>query len=575
MPPPTWRPANWHSRSTTTSLRQMSSARASDANPTAPSCTWAWQRRIATSDWEGAQNELQAALDANPHSVDALLFAVDHAVDAEEYEQAGRLLQRIEGVNEAHPLAWAYRAVLAHLEGDSAGEIECRLAALRPWATNPQVDWLIGRKLSEKYRFAAGAAHQRMALEFDADYLPAQIQLSQDLLRLGKEQEGWRRAETVAKADPYDILAHNLGKLEKRLAEFHTLRQDGFTLRMDAREAELYGVDVLELLTEAPATLAAKYQTELPKEILIEIFPQQQDFAIRTFGLPGGAGFLGVCFGPVITATSPAAQGETPSNWRSVLWHEFCHVVTLTKTQNRMPRWLSEGISVYEERQRNKSWGQQMDPTFRAMALSEDLTPVSRLSSAFLSPQSGEALQFAYYESSMVVEYLVQEYGFESLLAVLDDLGSGHSIDAALGAAAGGMGKLDRDFAIYLRGRAESLAPELEWDEPAVDLDGAHGSLLGATSMGRGGESMTMGMGMALATDAAAWIAEHPDNFYALQALASQLVRAGEWEAAKTPLRRLVEAYPAYVDENNAYHSLAQCHARLGERPTRWRCSNN
>ena len=33
----------------------------------------------------------------------------------------------------------------------------------------------------------------------------------------------------------------------------------------------------------------------------MEIFPQQKDFAIRTFGLPGGAGFLGVCFGTVVT----------------------------------------------------------------------------------------------------------------------------------------------------------------------------------------------------------------------------------------------------------------------------------
>ena len=47
--------------------------------------------------------------------------------------------------------------------------------------------------------------------------------------------------------------------------------------------------------------------------------------------------------------TCAAAQGETPSNWEAVLWHEFCHAVTLKATANRMPRWLSEGISVYEE----------------------------------------------------------------------------------------------------------------------------------------------------------------------------------------------------------------------------------
>ena len=104
--------------------------------------------------------------------------------------------------------------------------------------------------------------------------------------------------------------------------------------------------------------------------------------------ITGGAGFLGVCFGQVITVNSPSSQGATPSNWEAVLWHEFCHVVTLTKTNNRMPRWLSEGISVYEEVQANQAWGQTMNPQYRQMILDGELTPVSQLSGAFLRPPS-------------------------------------------------------------------------------------------------------------------------------------------------------------------------------------------
>ena len=55
------------------------------------------------------------------------------------------------------------------------------------WAVNPEVDHLIGRKLSQKYRFAEGAEYQRQALKSDPQYLPAKIQLAQDLLRLGAE----------------------------------------------------------------------------------------------------------------------------------------------------------------------------------------------------------------------------------------------------------------------------------------------------------------------------------------------------------------------------------------------------
>ena len=109
----------------------------------------------------------------------------------------------------------------------------------------------------------------------------------------------------------------------------------------------------------------------------MEIFAKQKDFGVRTFGMPGNPGFLGVCFGCVITANSPASQMPSPANWESVLWHEFCHTVTLTLTKNKMPRWLSEGISVYEERQANPAWGQRMNPSYRSMILDKDLTPIS------------------------------------------------------------------------------------------------------------------------------------------------------------------------------------------------------
>ena len=112
--------------------------------------------------------------------------------------------------------------------------------------------------------------------------------------------------------------------------------------------------------------------------MIVEIFPQHKEFAVRTFGLPGADGLLGVCFGRVITANSPASQGDHPSNWEAVLWHEFCHVVTLVKTHNKMPRWLSEGISVYEEGCEDPTWGTKLNPRFRAMILGNELTPLEQ-----------------------------------------------------------------------------------------------------------------------------------------------------------------------------------------------------
>ena len=164
------------------------------------------------------------------------------------------------------------------------------------------------------------------------------------------------------------MVAYNLVTLRDRLAGFRTLEDDGFVVRMDKREADLYGQRVLALLRRARKTLVRKVRRHDSKDpVIVEIFPQRKEFAVRTFGLPGADGLLGVCFGRVVTANSPASQGEHPANWEAVLWHEFCHVVTLSKTHNKMPRWLSEGISVYEEGREDPAWAHGAQP-----ALSRD-----------------------------------------------------------------------------------------------------------------------------------------------------------------------------------------------------------
>lgn len=497
-------------------------------------------RAFAPSDSEKAEAALAAALATNAHHVESLLMVVDEHIDAEEYDDAAKVLDQVKAVNPHQPRAWAYRAVLAHLANQPQSEALARKAALAWWKTNPQVDHLIGKKLSQKYRFAEGAARQREALQLDPSYLPAKMQLASDLLRLGEVEEGWKLAEEVYDEDGYNVVAHNLVTLQENLAKFRTLEADGIVLRMDAREAEIYGQRVLDLLVRAKETLCAKYDVTLERPIIVEMFPRQEDFAIRTFGLPGGAGFLGVCFGTVITANSPASQGENPSNWEATLWHEFCHVVTLNKTNNKMPRWLSEGISVYEERQADPTWGQTINPRYREMMLSPELTPVSELSGAFLSPKSPLHLQFAYYESSLVVEFLVEKYGLETLQRILVDLGVGMPINDALARYAGSLDALNAEFTEYARQKAAEMAPQADWSEPDLPR-------------------------RAPTPVVAAWVEQNPNNYAALTRLARQLIAEQRWEEAKEPLAKMRELYPADAGVDNPYRMLARVHRELGQ----------
>ncbi len=493
-------------------------------------------RAFAPSDRRQMLAFIDGALRSNTNYTPAYVLLADHLVDGEEYKAAREVLDKAHSVNPWLPEAWAYRAVIAHLEREMEAERESREKALKFWSTNPEVDYIIGRKLSQKYRFAEGAEHQRQALRFDPAYLPAKIQLAQDLLRLGQEEEGWRLAEEVYEDDAYDVMAYNLVTLEEQIEKFQTLTNEHFVLRMSERESAVYGERALDLLERARQVLCAKYEMEIETPVIVEIFPEQKDFGVRTFGMPDNPGFLGVCFGSVITANSPASQGGNPSNWEAVLWHEFCHVITLQLTRNKMPRWLSEGISVYEERQANLVWGQHMTPQYREMVLGEDLTPVGNLSAAFLAPKSNLHLQFAYYESSLVVEFLVERFGLDKLRLILRDLRNGVEINQAIAAHTAPLEEIEEEFAEYARARAKQLAPELDFEKP---------------------ERRTPNI--------AEWFSAQPKNYYALLAQAQTLLSEEKYEEAKEPLQTLIEYFPNQFGPESAYNLLAFAHRKLDE----------
>lgn len=310
-------------------------------------------------------------------------------------------------------------------------------------------------------------------------------------------------------------------------------------------------------MSEARDVLTSKYKVQLEEPIYVEIFPKQKDFAIRTFGMPGGQGFLGVCFGRLITANSPAAL-QVDSNWKSVLWHEYCHVITLQKTKNKMPRWLSEGISVYEEKLRDKTWGQAWDPTYREMTIGEDFVPLSKLSSAFLNPKTPMHLQYAYFESSLAVEFFVEKFGLPALLRMLDDLSLGLPAADALKRSPGSLEALDNEFAAFAKERAEGMAPKADWSKPPAPEKTKEAIGLG---MGLGGEG---GQINPVANESANdWFSQNPGAFVSLERSLQKAVGDSKWTDALAIAEKMQTQWPDDARTTGVYAKLAMIHQRL------------
>ncbi|MFM7036121.1 MAG: peptidase MA family metallohydrolase [Planctomycetaceae bacterium] len=489
---------------------------------------------LATASPERSAELLLQTLKVNPSYFPALLKTTDKLIDREEYAAAEEMLQQVLSVNPHHPEAHARRSVLFLLQNNAAAAEESRAAALKFAPKSPLPDHIIGRRLSQKYRFREGAEAQRRALAADPAFADAHVQLAQDLLRLGELTEGWNLVESAQRRDGYNTTLFNLMQLRDSLSRFTTLHSEHFEVRMEKQEAALYGPRVLTLLENAWATFSARYEFQPQAPVIVEIYPRQDDFAVRTFGLPDVAGFLGVCFGKVVTANSPASRRDQPSSWESVLWHEFCHVVTLQKTGNRIPRWLSEGISVYEERLRDPRWGQKMTPAFQKRIRDGKSVPIAKLSSAFLNAETGEDINYAYFQSSLAVEYIATVHGLPALNAVLTDLGNGLAINDALERHTGGLTALETGFTEFLGKQAAAFSPDAQFS--AAEL-----------------ESIPADDPAALT----AFLQQHPNNIPALTRQAALQADTNPADAENT-LRTLIKLVPEDDSPSSARRTLAE-----------------
>jgi tetratricopeptide (TPR) repeat protein len=88
-------------------------------------------RALAPTDRAAAQEALAKSLQANPSFAPALIFKAENEIDSEAYQAAAQTIDRVLEINPEHPLAFALKAVLAHLKGDFEQEEELRQRALK------------------------------------------------------------------------------------------------------------------------------------------------------------------------------------------------------------------------------------------------------------------------------------------------------------------------------------------------------------------------------------------------------------------------------------------------------------
>lgn len=483
---------------------------------------------VLASRFEGEAVKLvEDALRRKPEQAEGHLLLGRMALEEGDLGRAREALETALGKAQELGLtpleAYALLASLEMLEGRPDNEWVSRALAYNPRYGAVYAEQAHFYVITRRYREAT--ERLRRAVAIAPRLWRAHMELGVNLMREGHDEEGRRHLEIAYGGDPYSAKTVNTLRLLDTFDRFETIQSRGppgpggplAVFKLHSEEAGLLLPYVEELTGRAIAEFSRKYQYELDRPVRIEMYPNHDDFAVRTMAMPG-IGLLGVTFGHVVAMDSPSGREPGGFHWGTTLWHELAHVFTLESTGHLVPRWYSEGISMYEEWQGDPRWGDRVTPGYIQAVREGKLLPIAELDRGFIRPRYQGQVSVSYLQAGFVCRFIAERWGEAKLVELLRgfaaDTPTEDNLRAVLGSEAAAF---DEDFRDFMR---EALGPALD-------------------GLGRWRRSLRA---------------------------AREAARQEDWEAVIEPARAAKAAYPQHVGAGSAYVLLASAHEETGAR---------
>ncbi|MHC4828930.1 MAG: tetratricopeptide repeat protein, partial [Planctomycetota bacterium] len=559
-----------------------------------------------------AQEAFEALLEALPGHPDALAGLAEVALSQGKLREAGEHAAQALAQNPRHERALCVKASILRVEDryeDSLAQIKaalalnpnslpalCLLAAhhatlgevkLRDAAiarvrainkATAEPELAMARAFTQEHRYADAIAAARAALKHDPEGWEGLYIAGQNLLRLGEEKEGAELLEESFARNDFNLWAYNtLQAIDRDLREnaFARFETEHFVVKIDRLDAAILQpyleawLDPMYEAQQARYGYTPKGTKSNKGKILLLLFASHEDFSARTVGLPG-LGALGACFGQVITMPTPRTRltGGAGFPWRQVLDHELAHVFALQRSDYRVPRWLTEGMSDWQEQDPHL----ELDEFLQRALDKGELYPLAQRNLGFHQPRFPQEIGLSYYHAAITVEYLVGEHGEGVLGELLDGYRSGRQTEAVFPLVTSrSLEELDRRIAAQpdakTRGRLAELLLEIGRDEDAR----VHAEAALALDPQCAEAHRVLGTLAFRAQDAARAL-EHfsragkdAKRFDRVMMTALSLAATGKSEAAIEALEAARERAPRAVGEQGPYLALARLYTERGD----------
>jgi tetratricopeptide (TPR) repeat protein len=223
----------------------------------------------------------------------------------------------------------------------------------------------------------------------------------------------------------------------------------------------------MEALEAAYESIGEELGHKPPTPIRVEVYPRTSTLA-KVSGLTDKeirtSGTIALCKYNRLMITSPKAllQGY---GWVDTLIHEYIHFVINSKTSNRVPIWMHEGLAKFLEHRWRGPEAHHLPPSSEHLLAKrvekDDLITFEQMHPSMAKLPSQEDAATAFAEVYTVMEYLHERIGkgsFRKLLEAVNETGEAKSaFERVVGKP---FGQFDREWRAYLRQRPRPETPE-------------------------------------------------------------------------------------------------------------------
>ena len=370
--------------------------------------------RVSADGFDGKAIEyLKKAMGLDPKLAEPHAMMAELALENDDRDMAAAEANKALALQSDSLDAMATRAAIELIGDRSPDAWFAKINAINPHYGEGYET--VAHQLEMHYRYEDAVTYYRKAITADPRLWSAHSALGIGLMRLGEEDEPRKELEVSYSNGYRDAATVNSLRLLDSYKNFDIVRDDSTILKLNKDEVALLQPYLQPELHTILATYEKKYGTKLSRPVQVEMYPNHEDFAVRTMGMPG-LGALGVTFGEVVAMDSPSARRPGDFNWGATIWHEMSHVFVITITNDRVPRWFTEGLAVHEEGERSPEWRNRVTPEVLVAIRDKKLLPVAKLDRGFVYPEYPSQVIVSYFQAGSICDFVKEKWGEAKLL---------------------------------------------------------------------------------------------------------------------------------------------------------------